>query len=256
MPSIVSLDAQGFAGRNGEFVVRELAFCSEAEGEVTRYHLQPPYTLAELPSFRRKSVSYVTHHIHGLEWRGGEQPYEEGRSAISSDLMSLPGPIYCYCKGKEKALSLSEFLGIKVFNVEDIMEEAYVRTYYVFITDNGSNCQVHKQRDSYLKCAVKEAYALRILLQSFFNPQHARLRLSCLDLNNIDCRVDSFRMLRNCLHDSLISSYLAKIGYFCNGAHLQCNFCKAAVSDWQDNGCVKPHVIPHFHESCPQLLAP
>lgn len=251
MPTILSIDVQGFAGRNGEFVVKELAFCAQSEGDVNRYLLQPPYSLSELPTFRRKTATYVTQNIHGLKWGGGELAYDKARGDIISDILSLPAPLMCYCKGNEKARALTDFLKMKVFNVEDIMEETYSRTYYVFIPEKALNCNAHKENKHHLKCAVREAYALRVLLQSFFNPRHTSIQVNCLDVNSFESRVDTFRNLRSCLHGSIIVSYLAKIGYFYNGLHLVCNFCKVAVEDWEENGIVKPHNISHFNRVCP-----
>lgn len=250
MSAIVSLDAQGFAGRSGEFIIKELAFCSDSRGEVKRYFLKPPYSLEELPGFRKKGVSFCTHRIHGLSWTEGELSYETAKTSISADLSVLQGPLAFYCKGHDKARALSEFLGMTVSNVEDVLEEASFHTQYVYLADNARDCHVHNELKCYMKCAVREAYTLRVLLQSFFSPaESSRLRVASIDVSAIDDRIRTFN--QNCLHDSPVAKHLAKIGYYCIGNVLYCYFCKASVSDWEENCCVKPCNIPHFNHVCP-----
>lgn len=249
MPHIVAVDAQGFTGRNAEFVIKELAICHSPDEGITRYHLLPPYPLSEMPFFRKKSVGYLQLRVHGLGWNDGTLDYNSGKTIIRSKIQEFKDAFF-YCKGGEKAKALSNFLGVEVINVENFMDEAELQSIYFYPSEVSSDCAVHTQLDSYLKCAVKQAFMVRSLMHRLFNPQSRKLTVSYLDLTTLDGRLETYGQVKNALFMSSIVHYLAKIGYYCKGTAIHCHYCDAVSDDWQESGVVKPFNIPHFNYIC------
>lgn len=243
------VDAQGFTGRKGEFVVKEIAFANNSDNKVEKFYLKPPYAYGTLPQYRRKSISIVRERVNGLNWDDGILQYEAGLKSIQ-DYASRT-TMY-YCKGEEKAKALSELFRINVYNIEKFMEETDYHSYFVYQDEHLVNCKLHSaSEDAFLKCAVKTAYSIRTLMRDFFKPLSCRYTISYLDMQHTDCRLESFRMVRSTLATSPIVGYLARIGYFFKADIIICHYCGVNCGIWQSDGEVQMLNIPHFHQRCP-----
>lgn len=241
------IDAQGFLGRNGEFVIKELAILYKGATQVERFYLKWPYPLSELPKHRRKTITYVRQRIHGLDWFDGGEDYQRGISRIKSGLKS---DCKYYCKGEDKAKALSSLLDVQVYNVEHFFEECEYQSYFVYSDNPGERCALHAKKDSYYKCAVKEVFVVSALLNEFFSPSKSMLSAHYLDMKDIDARLESFSQLRSPLAVSPVSHHLARIGYYCVQGYIRCHFCGSVSTEWEKEGVVQPLNIRHFHEDC------
>lgn len=246
-----AVDAQGFHGRNGEFVMKEFALVGGTSPKITRYHLHAPYPLNELPQFRKKTVQYVRERLHGLQWEGGLVSMKSARTLIRAQVKQ---DAYYYCKGKDKAKFLSDFMGVPVHNISDMLSEEDYRCFYVYENDYSEDCITHKCLDPYYQCAVKNVRMLHKSLTDFFSPQSKGICFSVFDMRYIDSRLDSFRELTSPLAASSVTAYLAQIGYYCKDGSIHCYYCRACSSDWQHEGEVNPFSIPHFHDKCHEYI--
>ena len=247
----VAVDAQGFTGRKGEFVIKEIAFCDKDQHDVVKFYLKPPYSFMSLSQCRQRAAAYVRQRVHGLNWSDGVIPYDQGLKMARNCIDS--SKLY-YCKGEEKARALTELLRIKVYNIEHFMDQADEQSYYVY-QDGHAKCSMHDRdgSDHYLKCAVKQAYCVSTVLCEFFEPLSYRYSVSILDMYHVDCRLDSFRFIRSALSASPVVAYLARIGYYLKGDSIFCHFCSVECKDWQEGGSVQPQQIVHFHSKCPNM---
>lgn len=246
-----AVDAQGFTGRSGEFVIKEIAFCDNSAQDVRKFFLQPPYPFMCLSHFRRNAALYARARVHGLNWNDGTVPYEQGLELIKA---YVDKNMLYYCKGEEKALALSKILDVPVYNIERFLNEADAQGYFVYQNERA-DCGIHDRSevDPYLKCASKQAYCVRTLMREFFEPLSSRFTVSYLDMNHTDCRLESFRQIRSVLSTSPVALHLAHIGYYLIGEVMHCQYCKESSETWQAEGVVLPKNIAHFHRVCPSM---
>lgn len=111
------LDFEEFQLSSGRFIVKELAV--HAVNDETfrgRWLFKPPYAFDCLDRQKQQTYSWITRHLHNMDWNSGELPYESLRCVLSVIFQMFP---YIYVKGMEKKKFL-EFLSHRdIINLDD-----------------------------------------------------------------------------------------------------------------------------------------
>lgn len=110
------VDFQYFLGNNGEIIVKEL--CVQQQGITDMFLFKPPFAWDELSYSRKRSNSYVSRFISGLNWSDGVTEYK----SLANILYDLIGEKkVVMCKGKEKARFLKNVVGREIFDLDEVL---------------------------------------------------------------------------------------------------------------------------------------
>jgi hypothetical protein len=245
------IDAQGFIGRNGEFILKEVAIMHCGSDRIETFLLRPPYSSSTLPGYRRKTCKYVQLRVHGIDWYSGDFAYDTGLQFIKD---TLRDNCMYYAKGHDKSKALSDSLGVTVHNVENVFDEGEFRSYFVYHDKGQVKCSFHSRKDPYFLCAVKQVHALCDIMNCFLNPNVSKFEVSYINLDDEDSRLLTFSYIRSPLGTSSVVHYLAKIGYFLKDDAIHCRYCNACTLAWHNKEVVQPANIPHFNQVCPRKM--
>ena len=69
----VVLDFEGFLHKKSGFIIKELAVSTENYCDTVSF--LPPTSFNILSSSERRSYSWVSKYLHGLNWESGDYPY-------------------------------------------------------------------------------------------------------------------------------------------------------------------------------------
>ena len=85
--SLIVIDFTFLEGRDGEIVVKELAFVDSSNNRVSSYVFKRPYVWEEVPPFNARMNQGID---HGCNWNDGDVLYSELETAS-------PRGIICRC---------------------------------------------------------------------------------------------------------------------------------------------------------------
>ena len=146
--ALLVIDFSFLEGRDGELVVKELAFAYSQTKRLSSFLFKSPYTWEELPTFNAKINSAID---HGCNWNDGDIMYSELENILHRESSSA---VAIYCFGAQKATFISTILQRTVINIvqlgcPQLAELAFSSVCYTF------PCH---WRSKY--CAMRSAYAV------------------------------------------------------------------------------------------------
>ncbi len=112
----VVLDFEGFKHRKNEYIIKEISVCGDFLDTIC---ILPPFSFDKLSSEEKKSHTWVTQNLHGIDWSKGEYNYSFLNSFFLSLQLRYPGAKY-WAKGLQKCILLKSYLNQPVFNLEDL----------------------------------------------------------------------------------------------------------------------------------------
>ena len=131
----IVIDIEYFRYRNQTWIIKEIAIYGDYLDSMVFLAPQPYYSLSENI---RKSYSWITKNIHGLEWNSGDYPYCRMYLYIESIKLRYPNSIF-YSKGFEKTIFLSDLFNRQFIDLDDIHCPKITNT-----SDNNTICK-HSQ---------------------------------------------------------------------------------------------------------------
>ena len=112
------LDFEGFRHKMSGFIIKELAVSRENYFDTVPF--LPPTSLNILSSSERRSYSWVSKYLHGLNWESGHYPYCYLQQIFDSIALRFPLATF-YAKGTEKIETLQKLLKKDVINLEILL---------------------------------------------------------------------------------------------------------------------------------------
>lgn len=109
--ALLVIDFSFLEGRDGELVVKELAFAYSQTKRLSSFLFKSPYTWEELPTFNAKINSAID---HGCNWNDGDIMYSELENILHRESSSA---VAIYCFGAQKATFISTILQRTVINI-------------------------------------------------------------------------------------------------------------------------------------------
>ena len=113
----VVLDFEGFRHKKQNFILKEVAVCSE--DCIDSFLLLPPTNLSSLSDSEQKSYHWLTKQLHGLCWAHGDYFYADLTRILQSYVLRYPKAVF-YAKGLEKSVLFSHLLDRPVVDLDSI----------------------------------------------------------------------------------------------------------------------------------------
>ena len=114
----VVLDFEGFRHKKSGFIIKELAVSTENYCDTVSF--LPPTSFNILSSSERRSYSWVSKYLHGLNWESGDYPYCYLQQIFDSIALRFPLATF-YAKGTEKTETIQKLLKKDVINLEILL---------------------------------------------------------------------------------------------------------------------------------------
>ena len=114
----VVLDFEGFRHKKSGFIIKELAVSTEIYCDTVSF--LPPTSFNILSSIERRSYSWVSKYLHGLNCESGDYPYCYLQQIFDSIALRFPLATF-YAKGTEKTETIQKLLKKDVINLEILL---------------------------------------------------------------------------------------------------------------------------------------
>ena len=111
-------DFEGFRHKKSGFIINELAVSTEIVCNTVSY--LPPTSFNILSSSERRSYSWVSKYLQGLNWKSGDYPYCFLQQVFDSIALRFPLATF-YAKGTEKTETHQKLLKKNVINLEFLL---------------------------------------------------------------------------------------------------------------------------------------
>jgi len=149
------VDLQGFSGRNGQFVLKEVAILAHGMTLPVVYQFAPPCPWTDLaPEIRRRNA-WLERHYLGLKWTSGTIPYDRVQEILNSHLRLTE---VIYVKGREKVEWLSTLLKSTHHVIENLENEYDDEDMIPSLRKLTNTCPHHHQKK--FVCAADNVTAL------------------------------------------------------------------------------------------------
>ena len=99
--SVDNVDFTYLKGRDGDFVVKELAAVDFQSNRVASYLFRRPYIWEEIPMFNARIIEAID---HGCNWNDGDVLYSELETVVRREASSTVA-IYCFWPQKTQFFS-------------------------------------------------------------------------------------------------------------------------------------------------------
>jgi hypothetical protein len=147
--SLLVIDFNYLLGRDGEIVVKELAFVDRQDNRISTYFFKSPYDWEEIPAFTRKMNIAID---HGCNWDDGHILYSELDNVLQREISST---VAIYCLGAMKA----EFISSLISNtVIDITQLGCPRLIDINLPTFSCSLPCHNRLK--YDCALRSAYSI------------------------------------------------------------------------------------------------
>ena len=100
--SVDNVDFTYLKGRDGDFVVEELAAVDFQSNRVASYLFRRPYIWEEIPMFNARIIEAID---HGCNWNDGDVLYSELETVVRREASST---VAIFCFGSHKTPFISE----------------------------------------------------------------------------------------------------------------------------------------------------
>ena len=114
----VVLDFEGFLYKKSGFIIKELAVSTESYCDTVSF--LPPTSFNILSSSERRSYSWVSKYLHGLNWESGDYPYCYLQQIFDSIALRFPLATF-HAKGTEETGTIQKLLKKDVINLEILL---------------------------------------------------------------------------------------------------------------------------------------
>jgi len=178
--SPVVVDIECFRFQNKEWIVKEIAVCSDYLDSLV---FKPPYSSRLLSPSVGKSYKWITNNLHGISWDSGDYPYERLLTFIESVKLRFPSSNF-YAKGLEKCEFL-ELLFERSFTDLDDLKCPKISDLPSLDITCSQRSLAHSES---FHCARKKAQAYNIwlnhyLLQNGMHENQFIKEFNCLTIN-------------------------------------------------------------------------
>ncbi|KAJ3623318.1 hypothetical protein MTP99_019551 [Tenebrio molitor] len=146
----IFIDFQGFYASSG-FIFKELAIIfNDNVSEPKHVVFKEPYEFSNLHSRDRVTAKWVTKNYHGLEWTGGDTPYDRLTEILTQ---SIGAAGIVIVKGLSKERILSQFTSNKTFILN--LEEYGCVNFRKLLSMRSDMCDLHSDKSHI--CALQNA---------------------------------------------------------------------------------------------------
>lgn len=149
------IDVQGFRGKEGNFLPKEIALIALHHTYIVHWIIAPPYTFNNLHSKYRRQNNWLSRHHHGIEWHEGSSRFIDVVDTLRSVTRNA-GRIFT--RGREKAEFLMEVTSREIINLEDDERCPALKR----LVSSTLRCAPHAtKRNQKLVCALNFAASLK-----------------------------------------------------------------------------------------------
>lgn len=150
------LDIDGYRLKSGQFIVRELGWCT-MKGENDSQHFYSPLRYHDLSYKDRRTVNYIYRHVHGLRFEANYREAALPQRDVAGVIRALyKGGLIAY-KGGHIEKELLDKLGLPCVNLEDFgcprADSLWSKHY-----PTGTSCGHHKIDTKFIHCPKQETY--------------------------------------------------------------------------------------------------
>ena len=147
--SLIVIDFTFLEGRDGEIVVKELAFVDSSNNRVSSYVFKRPYGWEEVPPFNARMNQAID---HGCNWNDGDVLYSELETVLRREASSA---VAIYCFGPQKTQFISSLIERTVIDITQLGCPPVAD-----ISLPGINCTFACHNKLRHVCALRTAYSL------------------------------------------------------------------------------------------------
>lgn len=189
------IDIQGFHGKNGEFLPKEIAVVGVDYTVDAHWIIKPPYRFCELGYAFSTANTYLSCHEHGIEWFDGESNLEDVYKTLR-DVARRALQIYAWGSTNQKLLQ--QVLSRRVINLQDLHCPSYKNLPYT----NSHSCFHHTCIKEFMVCALSFAYKLRNWLKTEADPIQKIKVVGSQDVIDLEKkRIECIKRQAECLID-------------------------------------------------------
>lgn len=157
------VDIQGFHGKYGEFLPKEVAVLGLDYNVIAHWIIKAPYPFSELEAGFSKANTYLSCYEHGLEWFDGTADLEDVYISLR-DVARRSLQIYVWGSTNQKLLE--KVLSRSVTNLQELNCPSFKNLPYT----NIHSCFHHTCIKEFMVCALSFAYKLRNWLKNENEP--------------------------------------------------------------------------------------
>ena len=151
----VVIDLEGYKCQKGDFIIKELAICSD---NIDIISFKPSIPFESLTTSERKAYTWTQKNLHGIHYTLGNYEYADLPQIMTSIRFRHPRSTF-YAKGADKCKFLAKQLNTQVRNLDDL---GCPKVEELNSTSNPEVCPLHCRcctpKDILLKhCALRKA---------------------------------------------------------------------------------------------------
>jgi hypothetical protein len=178
------IEFEGFRDCSNLLVVKELTILNYTLKTVNTYLFKCPHNShwRHLSPAIRKTNQYISEHIHGIRYHGGDVPYDQLHYIL---LKHTASSLFIYTNGSEKSAFLSQILGKKVTDLgTSILPRLKLANITLPSGEHFYSCSNHCRFDpSYYSCSLTKAFrfaeCLRLAYKKVLKLSEPNRRLEC-----------------------------------------------------------------------------